>query len=58
MTVPEVAAKLAVSPVTVRRWIQSGELEALRLGRSGSAHYRVEQDAVERFLQPAAGRHP
>ena len=32
LSVREVAERLSVSPVTVRRWIACGELPALRIG--------------------------
>ncbi|MFN9116270.1 MAG: helix-turn-helix domain-containing protein [Bacteroidota bacterium] len=34
-TTPEVAQKLGVNILTVRRWIESGRLTASRIGRSG-----------------------
>lgn len=52
MTVPEVAAQLGVTSTTIRRWIATGHLEALRPGRSSSAHYRIERTAVEELLRP------
>ena len=42
LTVGEVAARLRVSPVTVRRLIKSGALEAVRIGRL----VRVTPEAV------------
>jgi excisionase family DNA binding protein len=42
LTVGEVAARLRVSPVTVRRLIKSGTLEAVRIGRL----VRVAPEAV------------
>ena len=48
MTVQEVAETLRVSPMTVRRYIQSGKLAAVRVGRG----VRVEQEAVEQFVTP------
>lgn len=34
LSVREAAARLAVSPATVRRWIAGGEMPALRIGNS------------------------
>jgi excisionase family DNA binding protein len=49
LTVAEVADELRVSGMTVYRLIHSGELRAVRVGRS----FRVPADAVDEFL--AAG---
>jgi len=46
LTVAEVAAQLRVSNMTVYRLVQSGELAAVRVGRS----YRIREDDVDRFL--------
>lgn len=46
LTVREVAQMLAVSTMTVYRMIRSGDLPAIRIGRT----YRVDQRAVEAFL--------
>lgn len=45
LTVAEAADRLGVSSSVVRRWIKSGELEAIRAGRV----YRILPEAVERF---------
>jgi excisionase family DNA binding protein len=49
LTVAEVADMLRVSSMTVYRLIKSGELNALRVGKS----YRLAEDEVDRYL--AAG---
>lgn len=46
MTPQEVAQHLQVSVRQVYRWIQDGELPAVRLGRM----YRVQADDLQRFL--------
>jgi excisionase family DNA binding protein len=46
LTVAEVAGHLRVSNMTVYRLVQSGELAAVRVGRS----YRIREDDVDRFL--------
>jgi excisionase family DNA binding protein len=46
LTVAEVAAQMRVSKMTVYRLVHSGELEAVRVGRS----FRVPVHAVEEFL--------
>ncbi|HEU5483715.1 MAG TPA: helix-turn-helix domain-containing protein [Microlunatus sp.] len=45
-TVAEVAAVMRVSKMSVYRLIHSGELEAVRFGRS----FRVPESAVKAFL--------
>ena len=46
LTVAEVAAMLRVSTMTVYRLIRSGDMAAVRVGRS----YRVAEDDVDRYL--------
>ena len=46
LTVAEVADQMRVSKMTVYRLVHSGELEAVRVGRS----FRVPERAVEEFL--------
>lgn len=46
LTVAEVASQLRVSNMTVYRLVQSGDLAAVRVGRS----YRIREDDVDRFL--------
>lgn len=46
LTVAEVATELRVSTMTVYRLIHSGEMQAVRVGRS----YRVPESALDRFL--------
>jgi excisionase family DNA binding protein len=46
VTVAEVAGQLRVSNMTVYRLIQSGQLAAVRVGRS----YRIREDDVDRYL--------
>ncbi len=46
MTVAEVADQMRVSKMTVYRLVHSGELQAVRVGRS----FRVPESAVEEFL--------
>lgn len=47
-TVNEAAQRLKVHPITIRRHIKSGELRAVRAGRS----LRIRASALEAFLQP------
>lgn len=46
LTVPEAAARLRVDPATVRRWIASGLLPAVKPG----AHWRIHPDDVAALL--------
>jgi excisionase family DNA binding protein len=46
VTVAEVADQLRVSNMTVYRLVQSGELPAVRIGRS----YRIREDDVDKYL--------
>lgn len=49
LTVNETAKLLRVSPITVRRRIADGQLEAVRVGKG----IRVRREAVDEFLRPA-----
>ena len=46
VTVAEVAGQLRVSNMTVYRLIQSGQMAAVRVGRS----YRIREADVDRYL--------
>lgn len=46
LTVAEVATQMRVSKMTVYRLIHSGELDAVRVGRS----FRVPEHVVETYL--------
>ncbi len=47
LTVAEVATVMRVSKMTVYRLVHSGELPAVRVGRS----FRVREDAADEYLQ-------
>ena len=47
-TVDETARLLRVSPITIRRYIAAGQLEAVRVGRG----VRVHREAIDRFVKP------
>jgi excisionase family DNA binding protein len=49
LTVAEVALIMRVSKMTVYRLVHSGELEAIRVGRS----FRVPEQAVNQYLRTA-----
>jgi excisionase family DNA binding protein len=49
LTVAEVATIMRVSKMTVYRLVHSGELEAIRVGRS----FRVPERAVNQYLREA-----
>lgn len=50
-TVPEIAAELLVSPRTIYRAIERGELTAVRVGERG--RIRVPVEALEKLIRPA-----
>jgi excisionase family DNA binding protein len=50
LTVAEVAAIMRVSKMTVYRLVHSGEIEAIRVGRS----FRVPRQAVDQYLRDAS----
>ncbi|MBV7294538.1 helix-turn-helix domain-containing protein [Corynebacterium sp. TAE3-ERU12] len=52
LTVAEVAEIMRVSKMTVYRLVHSGELPAVRVGRS----FRVHETAVEEYLKPSSFR--
>ncbi|MCW2718851.1 MAG: hypothetical protein QOG20_6721 [Pseudonocardiales bacterium] len=49
LTVAEVAGRMRVSKMTVYRLVHSGELPAVRFGRS----FRVQRHAVEELIRDA-----
>lgn len=49
LTVAEVADVMRVSKMTVYRLLHSGEMPAVRVGRS----FRVPQDALDHYLRTA-----
>jgi len=51
-TVEDIARFLSVHPETVRKWIKSGEMRAIKLG--GPAGYRISQSALDQFLRERA----
>lgn len=53
MSVKEAAEQVGVSTQTVRRWIQSGALPALRIS---ARLYRLDQEDFEKFIQSAKGK--
>lgn len=57
MSIREAAEELGVNSFTVRRWIKSGKLEAIRMGEK---LWRIRPDAIERFLEAskAANQEP
>jgi excisionase family DNA binding protein len=53
LTVAEIAERLQVSEVTVRRWLREGALHGRQLG--GRAGWRVSVEELERFMQARDG---
>ena len=56
LTVEEIALRLQVHIETVRRWIRSGQLPGLALGRR--AGYRVKPADLDEFLEKRYRRSP
>jgi excisionase family DNA binding protein len=51
LTISEVAHQLRVDYATVRRWINQGILEAVRLPHRGERQgYRIKQETLDRVL--------
>lgn len=58
LTVNEVAERLKVTPLTVRRWLKAGDLVGIQLG--DRAGWRITEADLEQFLserrsKPGAG---
>ncbi len=49
MTVAEVARRLRVHPVTLRKWLQSGKVRGVRLGGTKTG-WRIPASEVGRLL--------
>jgi excisionase family DNA binding protein len=47
-TTEEIATLLKVNPETVRRWVRSGDLKAVKLG---GKYNRISQQALDAFIQ-------
>ncbi len=47
----DVAHKLNVKPLTVRRWLKSGKLKGLKVGRL----WRIRESELEAFLERGQG---
>ncbi|MBO0779049.1 MAG: helix-turn-helix domain-containing protein [Ktedonobacteraceae bacterium] len=51
LTISEVAHQLRVEYATVRRWINQGTLEAVRLDEEGERQgYRIKRETLDRVL--------
>ena len=48
LTVSEVATRLKVTPLTVRRWLHAGSLAGIQLG--DRAGWRITEADLQRFL--------
>ena len=48
LSIQEVAQITGLHEITVRRYVRSGELEAVRIGR----RIRVRREAVDRLMKP------
>ncbi len=52
LTIQETAQMLKVSPITVRRFIADGRLEAVRVGRGA----RVRREALDQLVEPVTSK--
>lgn len=53
LTVAQVAERVNMDPVTVRRWLKAGRLKAVRPSGTVKAQWRIPESELQRFL--AAG---
>lgn len=53
LTIAGFAAKLSVSPQTIRRLIRSGEIKTLRVGPTGRA-IRIPATELDRYIVEAS----
>jgi excisionase family DNA binding protein len=53
LTVQEVAERLRVTPLTVRRWLNSGALSGIHLGNR--AGWRISEADLSAFLEARRG---
>jgi len=58
LTVEQVAEAVKVAATTVRMWIHSGQLRAIRpgVGRGPGRTYRISRTDLEHFLESVQGR--
>ena len=54
LTVSDIAETLSVDVETVRRWLRSGELRGVFLGRRGG--YRIRESDLNAFLESRYNR--
>lgn len=52
LTVNETAQLLRVAPLTVRRYVASGRLAAVKVGKA----VRIRKEALERFVRPVQAK--
>lgn len=50
-TVVELAAKIRVHPITIRRAIKSGHINALRTGKGSRSSYRIPSTEIYKISQ-------
>ena len=56
LTIPEAAAALKVSPVTIARWLKQGRLQAYRMGPRAVRIRREDLTEVLQALRPRRNR--
>jgi excisionase family DNA binding protein len=55
LTVPELAHALRVHPASIYRRIESGEIEAIRIGAPPSGRLRIPETELTRILESPSG---
>ncbi len=48
LTIDEVAARLRVAPLTIRRWLQGGRIHGAQIG-GPRGHWRIPESELERI---------
>jgi excisionase family DNA binding protein len=50
LNIYQLATILQVSHITVRRWIKSGQLEAINTSEEGTGRWRIPKASINEFL--------
>ena len=56
LTPEEVAERLGVAPITVRRWCAKGQISALKEGSKYRGSWLIPESALAGFERPRPGR--
>lgn len=58
LTLPQVAERLNLSADSVRRLIDAGRLEAVNVSAGARRRWRVQEDALQRFIEASRSATP